>query len=326
MPGFVTRLSSGLHRAGEHLPLAAVPVVLALLNTEKLLAVATFEGGHVGFKLGLPLSVVTVWEFVSVPTSGVAVHPGLPVDQLPVAVATVPVLLFVQAAVVAGYFGSLRNALDGEAYRFLGNCRQYLLPFLVLTAVPFLALAPIAAGVVGLGAVTGGRAGLAVLVVGLAVVGFAVAGYLFYATPYLLVLRDGGLVDAARRSYALAVEGGPYLAYTLGFAGFVLVVSPFATGFVVNVPVVGLPVGILGGGVLGLAANLTTMRFVADLDSGSSVAAEWETGDGGDHGNEGREAGRDSDSEPGERPGSAEDREAGDEAGHGSGTRPGDAD
>jgi hypothetical protein len=282
MPGFLTRLSSGLHRAGEHLPLAVVPVVFALLNTRKLLAVATFEGAHVGFKLGLPLSVVTVWEFVSVPTDGLAVYPGLPVDRLPAALATVPALLGVQAAVLAGYFGSLRSALDGEAYRFLRNSRRYFLPFVVVTAVPLLVLLPVAAGVLGLGAATGGLAGPAGLVVLVAVVGFAVAGYLLYATPYLLVLRDGGLLDAARRSFALAVGGGPHFAYTLGYVAFVVIVSPVATGVVVNVPVVGLPVGILAGGVLGLAANLTTMRFVADLDPGSSVAANWDGEEGGD--------------------------------------------
>jgi len=68
---------------------------------------------------------------------------------------------------------------------------------------------------------------------------------------------------------------GPYVAYALGYLGFVLVVSPVATALVVNAPVVGLPVGILGGGVVGLAANITTMRFVPDLDPASSVAASW---------------------------------------------------
>jgi hypothetical protein len=115
-----------------------------------------------------------------------------------------------------------------------------------------------------------------VLVVLPALIVFLVAAYLFYATPYLVVLRDAGVVDAARQSYALATRGGPYAAFAAGFALFVLAVSPVATGLVVNLPVVGLPVGILGGSYLGLAANVATMRFLADLDPGASVAVSWE--------------------------------------------------
>jgi hypothetical protein len=275
MPGFVTRLSAGFDRAGEHLALALVPLLLALLNTDKILAVASFDGGHVGFKLGLPLSVVTVWQFVSLPNEGVAVTTGQPIEVLPVAVVTVPVLIVVQAALTAGYFGSLRDAVDGDPRRFRDGVRRYFRPFLVLTAVPFLAFLPLAAGVFGLGSLTGSLGGAALFLVVPASIGFLLAAYLLYATPYLVVLRDEGVIDAARRSYALATEGGPYASYAAGFALFVLLVSPVATGLVVNLPAVGLPLGILGGAYLGLAANFTTMRFVADLDPEVSVERGW---------------------------------------------------
>jgi hypothetical protein len=278
MPDFVTRLSAGFDRAGDHLALALVPVLFALLNTDKILAVASFDGGHIGFKLGLPLSVVTVWQFVSVPTDGVAVTTGQPIELLPVAVVTVPVLIAVQAALTAGYFGCLRDAVDGDSLRFREHTRRHFRPFLVLTAVPFLALLPLAVGVFGLGSLTGSLGGAALFLVLPALVGFLIAAYLLYATPYLVVLRDGGVIDAARRSYALATEGGPYASYAAGFALFVLLVSPVATALVVNVPIVGLPVGILGGAYLGLAANLATMRFVADLDPEISVARNWDAG------------------------------------------------
>jgi hypothetical protein len=279
VPGVLTRLATGLDRATDNLALVAVPVVLALLNTDKLLAVTSFDGVHVGFKLGLPVSVVTVWQFVSVPQSGVSVGVGLPVERLPLAVVTVPLFLLVQAGLTAGYFGACRNALAGEPYAFLAGVRRYGRPFLVLTAVPVLLLLPLALGVVGVGSVTGslGAAALAVVPV---LVAALVLAYLFFATPYLVVLCDTDLVAAARRSYALATGGGPYLAYAAGFAAFVLVVSPAASALVVSVPVVGLPVGVVGGGLLGLAANLATMQFVADVDSGVSLGADG-AGDGG---------------------------------------------
>lgn len=273
MPDFVTRLADGWRRALDHATLALVPVVLALLSADEVRAVLSFDGVHVGLKLGAPVSVVTVWQFVSTPKSGVDVDPGVPLEVLPFVAVTVPLLLAVKAALAAGYFGSVRNALADEPYDFVGNVRRHFVPFLLLTALPALVLLPVALGAVGVGAATGsvGSAGVALLVVALPA--YVAVAYLFAATPYLIVLRDAGLVDAARASSALAVEGGPYLRYMVGFAAFVLVVSPLATAFVVNVPVVGLVAGVGGGGVLGLAANVTTMRFVAEIDDPGSASS-----------------------------------------------------
>ena len=253
MPDFTTRLSAGLECAADHLALALVPVLFALLDTNKILAITSFDGGHVGFRIGIPFSVITVWQFVSIPQSGVNVEPGVPIEALPLTVVTVPALLVVQAAVAAGYFGSLWNALAGAPYDFLGHARRYFLPFLVLTLVPFLFVLPLALGVFGIGRLTGslGTAALALVVP---------------AAVLLLVLRDTELLDAARGSYSLAIAGGPYLAYAAGYAVFVLLVSPVATAVVVNLPLVGVPLGVLAGGFVGLGVNLTTMRFLADVD------------------------------------------------------------
>ncbi|MFA9516599.1 hypothetical protein ACERIT_05185 [Halopenitus sp. H-Gu1] len=276
MPGFTTRLADGWHRAWAHLSLALVPIVLALFDTNKILAILQFDGGHIGFRLGLPISVVTIWLFVSVPNSGVAVNTGIPLDMLPIAIVTVPVLLVVQAVLTAGYFGSIRNVLNNEPYGFVASCRRYFIPFLIITVLPFLFLLPVALGVFGASVLTGGFGAVSIVLLLVALVGFLIAGYLFYATPYLIVLREEGIVDAARRSYGLAIQCRPYFAYAVGFALFALGVSPIATALVVNIPVLGLPIGIIGGGILGLTANLTTMRFVADIDSGSVIALSWE--------------------------------------------------
>jgi hypothetical protein len=250
---------------------------LALFNTNKLLAVLRFDGGHIGFKFGLPVSVVTVWEFVSVPNSGVTVNTGLPVESLPVAIVTVPVLLLVQAVLTAGYFGSIRNTLYGEPYEFISNSKRYFVPFVIIISVPTLLLLPLAAGVLGSGALAGGFGGPTLVILLLAMVGFVVLGYVFYPVPYLIVLQQTGVVGAARRSYTLATQSGPYFAYTAGFVLFVLGVSPIFTVLVVNVPVIGLPIGIIGGGVLGLAVNSMTMRFISDIDFDSTSPPSWNT-------------------------------------------------
>ncbi|WP_248898155.1 hypothetical protein [Haloplanus halobius] len=190
---------------------------------------------------------------------------------------TAPALLAIQTALTASYFGSLRNALDDEPYRFIQNSRRYLVPFAILTVLPVLILLPFAIGVLGIGSLTKSLSGAVLLLIFPALVIFLVAGYLFYATPYLVVLRDTDVIDAARQSYALAIQGGPYLAYTGGFVLFVLLVSPVVTGIVVNVPLVGIPLGVIGGGILGLGANFATMRFVADIDPASAVGDHWES-------------------------------------------------
>ncbi|MFC6873501.1 hypothetical protein [Halobellus marinus] len=248
-----------------------------MFNTNKLLAILRFDGGHIGFKFGLPVSVITVWQFVSVPNSGVNVNTGLPIEFLPVAIVTVPALLVVQAVLTAGYFGSIRNSLYGELYAFVLNCKRHFIPFLIITSLPTLLLLPLAAGIIGTSAVTGGFGGTTFVILLVALVGFVILGYLFYPVPYLIVLHQTGVVDAAQRSYALATQGGPYVSYTAGFALFVLGISPIATALVLNIPVIGLALGIIGGGILGLAANIMTMRFIADIASKSLPGLTWDT-------------------------------------------------
>ena len=276
MPEFRTRLADGWRRALGSLSLALVPLVIGLTNVGKVRSIAAFDGIHVGFRTGVPASVVTVWQFVSVPQMGVNVDPGVPVDALPVAVVSVPLLLVGQATLAAGYFGCIADDLAGGEFRFVGNVVDYFVPFLFLTVLPVLVLLPVALGLFGLGATTADASALLPLVL-VGIVGFLVVSYLFYLTPYLVVLRDTGVLAAARGAYGLAVAGGPYLRYTAGVALFVLVLSPVVTVVVVNVPVVGLVVGHAAGSVVGLALNVTTMRFAADIDPASpSPSTDWE--------------------------------------------------
>ncbi|MDT3433859.1 hypothetical protein [Haloarcula sp. 1CSR25-25] len=272
MPSFTVRLADGWRRAGDQFPLALVPIVLAVMQTDSIRQVLAYDGVHVGIKFGVPASVVTIWQFVDPPSTGVSVNAGLPLS-LPFAVVVVPLVVLLRAGLSAGYFGAIAARLVGRDDDFATSVRAHFLPFLAVTVLPYLFVVPFALGAVGVGGVGGGGAILVAILV-LAPLLLAV-GYLLWATPYLLVLRETGLLAAARGSYRLAVDGGPYLSYTVGYAALVVLVSAVATAVVVNVPAVGLPVGIVGGGFLGLVLNVTTMRFVADVDPQSPSAGEW---------------------------------------------------
>lgn len=263
MPDFLTRLSDGMERALTHLELAAVPLVLALIGIDKVARILAFDGIHAGIRFGFPLGVIDLWQFVDVPAGG-----GVSVQTGSVVVLAVSVLL--RSVLGAGYFGSIRGLLvDGE-YDFVGAAGRYAASFLVLVGLP-------AVAILVLGVLAAGPGG--VLLVLLAIPGYLVVGYLFYATPYLLVLRDTDLVSAATASYEMAVDGGPYFEYALGYFVFLVVVSGIATAVVVNLGILGVGVGILALSPLGLGLNVATMRFVADVDDHSPDVGTWP----GDH-------------------------------------------
>lgn len=259
MPGIQARLADGWDRALEHPPLWSVPAVTALLATDKIGRILAFEGGHVGVRLALPVDVVDLWAFVSVPADGASLWLSMPTGS-PVALVAVPVAVVVRAALGAGYFGSIREAAETGEYDFVANARRHFAPFLLYAFLPVLALLPLVVVVEGRGT----QAVLPFVVLLLPLV--LVLSYLFYATPYLVVLRETDLVTAARASYGFAVDGGPYARYAAGFAGFVLAASLVLTAVVVNLGAVGIVLGIGLGAPLGLACNAATMRFVADID------------------------------------------------------------
>ncbi|EMA03849.1 hypothetical protein SAMN05443574_102333 [Haloarcula vallismortis] len=272
MPTFTTRLADGWKTAGENISLVLIPILLAVMQTDSIRQILTYDGAHIGVKFGVPASVVTIWQFVSLPGSGVTTNTGLPLSA-PYAMIVIPAVILLRAGLSGGYFGTIAAELLDRHEGFAMSAIAYFVPFLVITTLPYIVLAPLALGLFGFGSL--GDGGAVVGAVFLLIPAFIAAGYLFWATPYLIVLRRTGVVAAARGSYKLAVNGGPYLSYTIGYVGLVLLVSAVATAVVVNLPTVGIPFGILIGGVLGLTLNVTTMRFVADIDPESPAAGGW---------------------------------------------------
>jgi hypothetical protein len=266
VPSFTARLADGWERGLEFLPLAIVPAVTTLLATDNIERVATFDGWHFGLKLGLPVTVVNLWQFVSLPNQAVGV--GLPLPEaLPLVLVVLPLGIVVQAALSAGYFGSIATALERGSFEFVESIRRHFVAFLVYTVIPVAVVAPVV--ILGLA-----NSRLVLPIVLLLVVAFLVASYLFYAAPYLVVLRDTDIVSALRASYSLATEGGPYLRYAAAYAGFVLALSAVATAVVVNLGLIGVAVGVVASAPVGLACNAATMRFVADIDPESPSLGE----------------------------------------------------
>lgn len=274
---FTDRLADGWRRSNRARWLAFVPAVTALLSLDKMARVVSHSGFSVGFKLFLfPSPAENVWAYVRVPQSGITVETPGPLWLLPVSV-------LVHAVLLGGFLGSVRRLLDDEEteFAFVSDSLAYLWQMAVWTGVPIAVFG-------GLALVGGsGRASLASvppLAVGLLFVSVVVLGYLFYAAPFLVVLRDAGLLDALAASYRFAVGGGAYAAYGFAYAAFGLVVSAVASTVVVNLGIVGLLVGIPAGARLGLATSTATMRFVSDLDPESPTLCEWggDTRDGRD--------------------------------------------
>jgi hypothetical protein len=268
-PTFTARLSAAWDDTNGFTELALIPLLAAFLRIDNVAAVLAFEGFHLGVSLGFPTPIIDVWSFVSPPSigSGVRSVGGVAVDAggslaLAPALALVPVLALVRAAITAGYLGSIVRALRTGEYDFAASARRHFVP---LVGYEFAVLA------VGLSLVVVALAfgTLADPLVILAIPAYFVLAYLFYAAPYLIVLRDTGLRPALRGSYRLAIDGGPYARFAAAYAAFVALVSIAATVVVVNLGLAGVVLGAAFAAPLGLAANTVTMRFVSELDSES---------------------------------------------------------
>ncbi|WP_134671971.1 hypothetical protein [Halorussus marinus] len=196
---------------------------------------------------------------MSLPSRGPGLHVSPTLSLLPMVVA-------VQAALVAGLLGSVHQLLSTGTYDFVRNVKRYFVRVLGYQLLVFgVALAGVA-----IGAVAG-----PLLV--LAIPGYFVLAYLFYAAPYLLVVEDLGVGAALARSYEWATAAGPYLSYAVGYAVFTAIVSVFVTVVAVNFGPVGILVGAVATAPLALALTVATTEFVADM-----AAAEREESGPGD--------------------------------------------
>lgn len=252
MAELTKRVSAAGAVASRHGALAMVPFLSTFLEFSNLRKVLAFDGSHVGLTFRFPTAIVDYWTFASVPNV-----PGGP--DTGGTVLFLPIVVLVQAGLVAGYLGSIREAMETGTFDFAANVRRYYLPMLGWALLAVL----LGSSTVLLGAVGGSRT-LPILVVLLVPV-YLVLSYLFYATPYLIVLRDTGLEQALRSSYAYAMAGGEYGAFAVEFLVAVVVLSVVGT-FFVNAGAFGVLAGALLAAPIGLLFNVAVMTFVRDLD------------------------------------------------------------
>lgn len=244
MVAFLDLLADSWERAGPARELAVVPFVWSFLQVGQILR-ALGSNRVLDIAFPLPQAVVGLWSFVNPPTPpGVSIAGPLWV---------LPVALLAEGVLAAGYLGSLEETFRTGRYDFAANARRYavdLLAYVLLvTAVGLLvgALA-LASGVLG-------------LLFGIPL--FLVAGYLFYATPFLVVVEDLSIRPALARSYALAVAGGDHLTYFVKYLAVGAAVS-VPVSLVAYVGVGGLVVASAAAAPVGFALSATTLAFLRD--------------------------------------------------------------
>lgn len=268
MPSIIARLRESSDRLSDNdlWSFALVPLVLAALNGTKITnLLQTDYDFHAGISFGVPLPVTDTWAFVSTPAaSGGGVQFSGPTTLIAVGVFAVGIII--QGVLLAGYLGGLNQGLRGEKPEFDAAVAAYwqrFLGFAVLLLALF--LPPVL--------FTLTTRSIAPLIL-LWVVAFFVLAYLLYAAPYLIVLHDTGLGEALSWSVSLAVDGGAYLRYALGYGIVVLAISVPATLIVANVPVLGIVLGIVGLAPVGLVFDTATLVFVADLTDADGLGTQ----------------------------------------------------
>ncbi|WP_224449053.1 hypothetical protein [Haloprofundus salilacus] len=281
MVSFADRLADGWEKAEQMTTLALVPVVVTLTNFQNIVNLLSASRYGGGMTFLIPAGVVDLWSFVSVPTPqqkevNVNIN-GLPVGSLEAAafnLALVFLTTLVHGALVAGYFGSIRDVLTTGEYDFERNVRRYFVTMLGYGLLPILAMLPM----ISLGLTLGNAIVPLVL---LSIPLMLAATYLFAATPYLVVLRELTLASALVESYRVTTTGEFFRFALL----LVAVGLPLSLALSTVVRLLGI-VGIVGGALLlapvGLACNAATMRLVADVDPESPSLGAWDYSRRGD--------------------------------------------
>lgn len=276
--GFWSHVSRILDRFAELLPFAAIPLVTALLDVQRVRAALHPAPGSRSFtvEFAFPSPLSDLWSLVDPPPAAattpavtgsgdldVTAEAPIPVgvvgppDGGAVAVLGLLGLLaayaLVFSALLAVYVGGIDRRLRGEPIAPGSLVVRYAPRFLVYGLLVFgaaLATLPLLLAVPG--------------VVLLAIPLVFVVGYLFYAAPFLFVVEDAGVVEGLRRSFRYAIDGGPYLHFALWHVA-VSAVASVGLSVVINGGPGGFLLALAVATPLSLVLTAATVSFLRDL-------------------------------------------------------------
>lgn len=258
-------------------PLLFVPVVATLLDVGRLrtllrtsapapssgesVEVVVTEPDRVfSVTFGVPRPVSTLWSFVNAQPNGLSTGaPGF--DSVAVFVLALLVSAVVSGLLAAGYLGSIDAALDGR-FGFLEAVRSY--------GRPLVGFSLLEAGV-GLLLIALGLVAFPLVVV--VVVALFVLAYLFFATPYLVVVEDTGLAPALRHAFELTTNDGRMLVFFGGYLIVSALLSVPISALAFAAEPFGLALAILVSGPVALLLNVATLLFVRDVVTGGQSSS-----------------------------------------------------
>lgn len=254
--------------------LALVPLFTGLSRWSDVVETATRAGQRVSVSFGFPYPPADLWTFATAPRSGVRGEvvglPGVVDAGLLVApLAMVVIGLVVRSLLLAGYLGSIDQFLGEADYEFGRNVRRYGVRMLGYQAVVIATLLALA----GTGLVD-----LDLLLVAIPVT--LVLAYVFYLTPYLIVVEDRTTLDAFRRSALLTTDRIPAAVFFVVYVVLVAVAS-VPLSLVLNAGIGGVVLGAAVASGLGLVLTTLTVLFARDLVGLDPVPAAEGTAVGG---------------------------------------------
>ncbi len=216
-----------------------VNVFLAFMSIDNIRRVLEFNGFHIGFRLSLPVTVPTLWDFVEPPPT----PPSHYVVSLWFIIALIS--LIVNSVITYFYLRIIMSrGLDYQP-----------------PSTPVRIIDLILYGLIGLFfAVIIVLAGVAALILFPLVI---ILYYFIYATPYIIVAENKNIAEALATSIRLA-STGTYLAYTLTYIAIVLLISPILTLITVNTKLPGIIVGSVIAGIIGLWLTSSTTAMILD--------------------------------------------------------------
>ncbi|NJE61512.1 hypothetical protein [Thermococcus sp. 21S7] len=236
--------------------LLPVPLVMSLMDYDKVIRTLHLGGFHFGIRFPLPEPLPTLWSFVSLPAGA----PGTTFS--PEGILFTALLVLFGSYLQAGYVGSIRDEVLMREGRFLKNAERDFLEFLQFNLMMYAAVTILVLSLITVPSMF--------LLAFLALLVFL---YAVYGTPFLISILGLRFRDALVESLNLARRGGEYLDYALKYLAIGAMISVPLTFIATNAGVFGLTVGLFLVAPVSLTLSIATVLFFIDI---TSKFSDWE--------------------------------------------------